>query len=155
MPNSLGRKLREIEKPSPAVVAEAKQYRRIIVEPLPPFPIENRIANLVHALNANLPVTVGMAWPHYRTLSSGYIDAQRPLPGAAHAVTLVGYKSATGELADVVFIFKNSYGPSWGQGGYGYVTQRYLSQHLGDAAIIDVQRGDAAHSAAGAQTAAR
>jgi len=39
-----------------------------------------------------------------------------------HAVTLVGYKSATGRIEDAVFIFKNSYGVDWGQGGYGTAT---------------------------------
>ncbi|MEI6108231.1 MAG: C1 family peptidase, partial [Opitutae bacterium] len=56
-----------------------------------------------------------------------------------HAVTLVGYKSGTGRLEDAVFIFKNSWGADWGQGGYGMVTYGYLSQHLNDAVLLEVQ----------------
>jgi C1A family cysteine protease len=89
-----------------------------------------------------------MAWPQNRILGSGYLDEQLPLPGPGHAVTMVGYKSATGQLNDAVFVFKNSYGPTWGQGGYGYATYRYLSQHLDDGLIIEVQPGDDARAKA-------
>ena len=56
-------------------------------------------------------------------------------------MTLVGYKSPTNQLADTVFIFKNSYGPEWGQGGYGTVTYGYLQNNLQDAVLLEVQPG--------------
>jgi C1A family cysteine protease len=146
MPNSLGRKVSEIEEPSAEVLMEARRYRRVLVHELPGYDGQARTINLVHALNAGIPVAVGMAWPQNRILGSGYLDEQTPLPGAGHAVTMVGYKSTTGQLNDAVFVFKNSYGPTWGQGGYGYATYRYLSQHLDDGLIIEVQPGDDARA---------
>jgi hypothetical protein len=142
MPNAFSRKVAEIEAPSAAVVAEARKYRRIIVRPVPGRDPSTCAANMVHALNANVPVIIGAAWPHYRTSRSGYIDQQLPMDGGGHAVTVVGYTSATGQLADAVFMFKNSWGPAWGQGGYGYITYRYLSQHVGEALVIEVQPGE-------------
>jgi C1A family cysteine protease len=41
-------------------------------------------------------------------------------------------------------VFKNSYGPTWGEGGYGWVTCRYLQNYLLSAALLEVQRPDAA-----------
>ena len=61
------------------------------------------------------------------------------MPGEGHAVTLVGYSSSTGRLEDTVFVFKNSWGPNWGQGGYGTVTYGYLNQHLAEAIVLEVQ----------------
>ncbi|MBI3885417.1 MAG: hypothetical protein HY302_06775, partial [Opitutae bacterium] len=74
-------------------------------------------------------------------LRTGYLSAQKPVPGAGHAVTLVGYQTATGRIEDAVFVFKNSWGAEWGQGGYGTVTYHYLNRHLHDAVILEVQAG--------------
>ena len=104
--------------------------------------METQIANIVHALNAEVPVAIGMRWPHARTLRTGYISEQKPILDYAHAVTLVGYRCPTGRLENTVFIFKNSYGGTWGQGGYGQVTYGYLKQYLLDAVLLEVQRGD-------------
>jgi len=48
---------------------------------------------------------------------------QQPLGG--HAVCLTGYDS-TKEL----FEFRNSWGPDWGDGGYGWLPFQYLLQYL-------------------------
>ena len=41
-----------------------------------------------------------------------------------------------------MFVFKNSWGMAWGQGGYGTVTHGYLHRHLGDAVLLEVQAGE-------------
>lgn len=46
---------------------------------------------------------------------------------SAHAVMAVGAISEPVTSASV--IFKNSWGPSWGDAGYGYMTERYLDQY--------------------------
>jgi len=101
-----------------------------------------RIANLVHALDAGVPVAVGLRWPQWRTLRSGYLSAQKPLEGTGHAVTVVGYENKTGALKDTVFIFKNSWGVHWGASGYGYATYGYLDKNLVDTALLEVEPGD-------------
>jgi C1A family cysteine protease len=97
----------------------------------------------VHALNSGIPVPVGMAWPHYRSLRTGYLSAQQPVPDSGHAVTIVGYRCPSGHLEDTVFLFKNSWGPQWGQGGYGTVTFGYLNKNLGEAVLLEVQPSSA------------
>ena len=96
--------------------------------------------NLVQALNAGVPIAVGMSWPGTRVVN-GYIGAQKGEPDRGHAVTIVGYKSSTGRIEDAYFIFKNSWGPKWGQGGYGTVTYGYLRNYLNDAILLEVQPG--------------
>ncbi len=141
MPNTFGSNIRSIVDPPPAVVQEARTHQRVFVHVLPGRDAPTRINNLVQALNAGVPVAVGLAWPNYRTLRNGYLSGQKPMAGAGHAVTLVGYKSDSGRLEDAVFVFKNSYGADWGQGGYGTVTYGYLHSYLNDAVLLEVQAG--------------
>ncbi len=53
-------------------------------------------------------------------------DLVRPGPGelwlGGHAVLCVGYDDATGR-----FLVRNSWGPSWGQSGYFWITYDYLT----------------------------
>ena len=139
MPNTFGRDIASIEEPAPAIVAQARAHRRVYVHEVAGRDPATRINNLVHAMNTGVPVAIGIAWPNYRTMRGGYLANQQPAAGTGHAVTLVGYKSPTGRLEDVVFIFKNSYGPDWGQGGYGQVTYGYLVTYLRDAVLLEVQ----------------
>ena len=41
-----------------------------------------------------------------------------------HVITLVGYNENNNE-----FIFRNSWGESWGDHGYGYIPEQYINQH--------------------------
>jgi hypothetical protein len=125
------------DPPAP-VIDEARNRRRVSIVAVPGRDQATRIANLVQALNAGTPVAIGLQWPSWRTLRTGYLSQQKPVPNRGHAVTLVGYENKTGALQDTVFIFKNSWGVKWGAGGYGYVTYRYLDLNLGDAAVLDI-----------------
>jgi hypothetical protein len=142
MPNTFGSRMSQISSPPSDIVEEARARQRVFIHPLLARDTDTLMAKLIHALNAEVPVPVGLRWPHPRTLRSGVIHQQSPIPGYAHAVTLVGYTSRSGRLDDVVFLFKNSYGPSWGQGGYGWVTAAYLRANLLDAVMLEVQRGN-------------
>jgi len=139
MPNTFGSKIEAIEDPPEAIVVEARRNQRIAFHSLPGRDNATRLNNLVIALNSGVPVPVGMAWPHHRTIRTGYLSKQKPVTGAGHAVTIVGYRCPTGRLEDISFIFKNSWGIGWGQGGYGIVTFEYLQQHLGDAVLLELQ----------------
>jgi hypothetical protein len=141
MPNTFGRKIDAIEDPPAAIVDEARNHQRVFVHSVVGRDPATRINNIVHALNAGLPVAVGMSWPNFRSLRNGFLDRQKPQSGNGHAVTLVGYRSATGRIEDAEFIFKNSYGVDWGQGGYGTVTYLYLTNNLYEAVLLEVQSG--------------
>lgn len=139
MPNTFGSKIGSIEEPPAAIINEARNHQRVFVHLLPGRDGATRLNNIVQALNAGVPVAIGMGWPNYRSIRTGYLSAQKPTSG--HAVTLVGYTSATGRIEDAVFIFKNSWGADWGQGGYGTATYGYLSSNLNDAVLLEVQAG--------------
>jgi len=139
MPDTFGRKISAIEDPPAAVVDEARRHQQVFVHPVPGRDPATRINNLVQALNAGLPVAVGLAWPNYRSLRNAFLDRQRPQSGNGHAVTLVGYRAPSGQLEHADFVFKNSYGVEWGQGGYGVASYRYLADNLQDAVVLEVQ----------------
>ena len=146
MPYTFARANGEADPPG-EIVAEARSRRRVSVFALPGRDQATRIANLVHTLNAGVPVAVGLRWPPWRTMRSGYLSTQPPLPEGGHAVTIVGYENKTGAIADTVFIFKNSWGVHWGAGGYGYATYGYLSNNLEETALLEVEPGEPAKAA--------
>lgn len=66
-------------------------------------------------------------------VAGGEIDAQ---PGAktpgSHAVLAVGVLDTPARL-----IVKNSWGPLWGQGGYGFISERYLRNYGLSAYVLE------------------
>ena len=123
----------------PAVIEEARSHQRVSIITMPGRDQPTVIANLIHALNAGVPVAVGARWPASRSIRTGYLNTQKPLEGTGgHAVTVVGYENKTGAIADTVFIFKNSWGVKWGAGGYGYATYTYLVNNLMDTALLEI-----------------
>jgi hypothetical protein len=139
MPNTFGRAIATIAEPPATVVDAARQHQRISVHSVPGRDNATRLTNILHALNAGVPVPIGIAWPNYRALRSGFLSKQTPMAGSGHAVTLVGYRAPSDRLEDVLFIFKNSWGGEWGQAGYGVVTCQYLQQHLQSAVVLEVR----------------
>lgn len=137
MPNTFGKR---IEDPPAEIVQEARSHQRVFAHQLPGRDHVTLVNNIVHSLNSGLPVAIGMGWPMTHVYN-GYLNTQTASPSSGHAVTIVGYKSATGRLEDTYFIFKNSWGPKWGQGGYGTVTFKYLETYINDAVLLEVQRG--------------
>lgn len=98
------------------------------------------VANIVHVLNARMPVVVGVAWPNNaRVRNTSLLSKQPPLEGAGHAVTIVGYRCETGKLEDTKFIFRNSWGARWGSGGYGFFTYEYLLNNLWSSYVVELR----------------
>lgn len=139
MRNQPGLAAAAVPEPPPEVVARARDRRRVFISPLPGHEPAVVIPRIIHALNAELPVPLGLLWPHENSIRAGVLMAQQAIPGVGHAVTVVGYECPSGTLEDTVFIFKNSYGPRWGQGGYGRVSYAYLAKNLLDAYVLDVR----------------
>ena len=140
LPNNAELSMRALRDPPPEVIQQAREHLRVFVHQLPGRDSATRINNLVLALNGGIPVAIGIAWPNYRSVRTGYLSGQKPMQGAWHAVTVVGYHSKTGRIEDTYFIFKNSWGANWGQDGYGTVTYDYLNNYLNDAVLLEVQR---------------
>lgn len=101
---------------------------------------ENGIQNLIHVLNANMPVVIGTEWPvGWRIQKTSLLSKQPAERGAGHAVTLVGYRCEGGNIENVKFIFRNSWGPRWGAGGYGFITYGYLRKHLTSSYVVELK----------------
>ena len=129
MPNTLGKKVEEIEPPAEAVEA-ARELGEVIpvwFRPNEPSIIER----LVSVLNDGNPVILGVRWPHWRSLQdTNLLSEQKPVSGGAHAVTLVGYRNTGGTAEGTTFIFRNSYGYDWGLAGFGFMKAAYLKEHI-------------------------
>jgi hypothetical protein len=139
MPNTYGLAQAEISSPPDHVIAEAQNRRDVFLHRVTGRTTEAQIDNLLHALAEGVPVVVGMRWPHSRTLRQPLLSEQAPVPGYAHAVTIVGCYSETGRKEDLRFIFRNSWGIRWGVGGHGFVTYDYLRRHLLEAVVLEVR----------------
>ena len=99
-------------------------------QPLPyrlkPVYIEReRIAD--YLLSKKTPVVFNLQWVQAAVGPQGDLrmPTQRELTQAGgHVITLVGFQPKQKR-----FIFRNSYGPHWGKGGYGTLPEAYLLQH--------------------------
>ncbi len=144
MRNQPGLAAAAVPEPPPEIISRARDRRRVFISALPGREPVVMIPRIIHALNAEMPVPLGLRWPNENAIHAGVLKAQQPQPGAGHAITVVGYECPDGVLENTVFIFKNSYGPRWGQGGYGRVSYGYLAKNLLDAYVLDLRPASAA-----------
>ena len=137
MPNTMGRAIDAVAEPAPEVIAAARSRTQGSVYQVPGRDNATVLNNVVHALNAGLPVAIGTAWPRFFNMRAALLNSQEP--SYSHAVTLVGYRCPTGRIEDATFIFKNSWGADWGANGYGYATYSYLLKHLHTAILLELR----------------
>ena len=116
--------------PPPEIVAQAARRAGSRVRWLTPKKDPELLFNqAIHALNAGHPVVMGLKWPHSKTLrNTALLDKQ--IPVTRHAVTLVGYSSESGKSESVRFIFKNSWGRTWGLNGCGFMSREYFLKNV-------------------------
>ena len=86
--------------------------------------VPQNLVNLRCALLEGYPVVFGISvYSSFLAATDGNI----PMPAAdekllgGHAILLVGFDNATRR-----FKFRNSWGPTWGDGGYGWLTYDYV-----------------------------
>ncbi|MDQ8188378.1 C1 family peptidase [Pelagicoccus sp. SDUM812002] len=97
------------------------------------------IENIVHVLNENMPVVVGVSWPAYSRIAHTSVLGKQPVrPNGGHAVTIIGYRCEDGTIENARFIFRNSWGDDWGAGGYGFFTYEYLMNHLDSCYVVEL-----------------
>ncbi|MGE4341008.1 MAG: C1 family peptidase [Pigmentiphaga sp.] len=70
---------------------------------------------------------------------------EQPEPAQRHAVIAAGHGAIDGQRAILV---RNSWGPEWGDAGYGWLTERFLGPRLYAAATLLEEIDVSAHSAA-------
>jgi Papain family cysteine protease len=84
----------------------------------------------------------------YQRHPQGVVDPasdERPEPERRHAVVAVGHGTVDGQRTILV---RNSWGPNWGDAGYGWLTERFLGPRIYAAATLLEEVDVSAHSAA-------
>ncbi len=72
----------------------------------------------------------------YARHPQGVVDpaaGETPEPQRRHAVIAVGHGTVDGQRSILV---RNSWGPTWGDAGYGWLTQRFLTPRIFAAALL-------------------
>lgn len=88
------------------------------------------LERIVDALNRQTPVVIGIGWPNWKSIEKQTVlREQKPMDQAAHAVTLIGYRSK-GSIETTEFLFRNSFGAQWGIAGCGWIAHSYLKENL-------------------------
>lgn len=109
-------------QPPSEVVAQAK-HNRIVTG----LEITTRLSGVRRSLAKGMPVLLSMRV--FDSIARTGKDGLLPLPGqtdkmvGGHAVLAVGYDNRRG-----VLIVRNSWGPSWADGGYFYMPYDYIRQ---------------------------
>jgi hypothetical protein len=85
------------------------------------------------ALAAGHPVACGLRWPN--KLEGSSILSDNPPGGVSdgHSIAFVGYTDSTASPGGGTFRFRNSYGPNWGDHGYGIMSYAYARKYANDA----------------------
>jgi papain like protease len=89
-------------------------------------------------LKAGRPVAVGVRWPNnFQTETIHGIQLMKTPPANGvfdgHSIDLVGYKASNAFPGGGYFIFRNSYGTSFGADGYGFMSFDYAKKYVNDA----------------------
>jgi Papain family cysteine protease len=91
-----------------------------------------------HALKQTLarghPVACGLRWPKSSTCDDRLVQvppADQVVDG--HSIALVGYEDDAGKPGGGIFRIRNSWGPQWGNEGYGIISYAYVRAYLNDA----------------------
>lgn len=96
-----------------------------------------KVEAIIRELNAGFPVAVALRWPPDGVVARVHtLRDQPPRPDGGHAVAIIGYCRPDPASEEILFLFRNSYGLHWGVNGCGYVSDRYLKEHLFDAVSV-------------------
>ena len=93
---------------------------------------EVELTEIKRAIAAGHPVACGLRWPK-NLKGSELLDvptANQVFDG--HSVALVGYEEGPGKPGGGVFQFRNSFGPNWGNQGYGTMSYAYTKAYAND-----------------------
>lgn len=126
-----------LQVPSTEVVKKAKLTVNVTPHKVPAQDADTLVDNIIHALNNQIPVIVAIKFPKTNQLRKVHFLNQQKTHGN-HAVLVVGYKAPNKNKKETVFIFKNSWGPKWGLGGYGFISYDYMHRNLLEAYFISV-----------------
>ena len=98
--------------------------------------VSQDLSSIQAAIYSGFPVQIGFtvyeSFESDEAASTGIIpmpDTTNEQVLGGHAILLVGYAdklTVSGQVLENIFIFRNSWGTSWGDQGYGYIPQAYM-----------------------------
>ncbi|HZV78770.1 MAG TPA: C1 family peptidase [Candidatus Binatus sp.] len=107
------------------------------------------LQDVLATLRSGRPVATGMWWlSNFATVTVHGVPLLKEYPRSAntnpatepmfdgHSIDLVGYRESSLFPGGGYFIFRNSFGPSFGEHGYGFVSFKYLLTYGNDAIAI-------------------
>ncbi|MBV8172375.1 MAG: C1 family peptidase [Candidatus Eremiobacteraeota bacterium] len=110
---------------------------------------DSQLRAVLDELRSGEPVAIGVWWPYRYTtddvdgvpLATDYPRTQASLFMESplfdgHSIDLVGFREDASFPGGGYFIFRNSFGPSFGDHGYGFVSFRYVRTYSTDAVAI-------------------
>jgi Papain family cysteine protease len=126
-------------KPSSEAVAEARDLReRWQVHWLKRWSLncpltEQQLTDIKRALAEGHPVACGLRWPN--TLKGSQLLDVPPANKVSdgHSIMFVGYQDDPTKKEAGVLRFRNSWGPGWGDHGYGTMSYAYARAYANDA----------------------
>ena len=74
MPNTMGRAIDAVAEPAPEVIAAARSRTQGSVFQVPGRDNATVLNNVIHALNAGLPVAIGTAWPRFFNMRAALLN---------------------------------------------------------------------------------
>lgn len=126
-------------KPSAEAVADARPLsERWKVEWIKRWSLdspltERQMLEIKRALANGHPVACGLRWP--KELKGSKLLEVPPADKVSdgHSIALVGYEDDPTQNGQGVLLFRNSYGPTWGDKGYGVMSYGYVRAYANDA----------------------
>jgi hypothetical protein len=109
------------------------------------------LQNALAILRSGRPVATGIWWlSNFATVTVDGVPLLKDWPRSAntgsnapmfdgHSIDLVGFRESRAFPGGGYFIFRNSFGPSFGNKGYGFVSFQYLRAYANDAIAISPQ----------------
>jgi hypothetical protein len=106
------------------------------------------LQNALAILRSGRPVATGIWWLNtFATVTVGGVPLLKDYPRSAnsvpnppmfdgHSIDLVGFRESHAFPGGGYFIFRNSFGPSFGNKGYGFVSFQYMRTYANDAIAI-------------------
>ena len=106
------------------------------------------LQNTLAILRSGRPVATGIWWLNtFATLTVDGVPLLKDYPRSAnsgpnppmfdgHSIDLVGFRESRSFPGGGYFVFRNSFGPSFGNKGYGFVSFQYIRAYANDAIAI-------------------
>lgn len=99
---------------------------------------EDELLAIKKALAGGHPVACGLRWPK---ALKGHALSQVPAPDDVrdgHSIVFTGYEDDSEKQGGGILLFRNSWGPRWGDSGYGVMSYAYVRAYANDALSLQL-----------------